>query len=60
MTTKPKVKEPEWEIPRIRGKSAVHVGYVLAPDEKSAIRAAIKEYNITNLNNQKRLAARRR
>jgi 1,2-phenylacetyl-CoA epoxidase PaaB subunit len=55
-----KAKEPEWEITRIRGKSAVHVGYVHAPDEKSALAAAIKEYKIISFNDQMRLAARRR
>ena len=60
MTTKPKAKEPEWEITHIRGKAAVHIGYVHAPDEKSAIAAAIKEYKIVDPNDLKRLAARRR
>ena len=58
---KPKAhKQPEWEITHIRGKAAVHVGYVHAPNEKSAIAAAIKEYKITDPNDLKRLAARRR
>ena len=60
MTTKPKAKEPEWEITHIRGKAAVHIGYVHEPDEKSAIVAAIREYKIVEPNDLKRLAARRR
>jgi hypothetical protein len=60
MTTKPKANELEWEITRIRGKAAVHVGYVHALDEKSAIAAAIKECKIVDPNDLKRLEARRR
>ncbi len=55
-----KAKDREWEVTRIKGKAAVFVGFVRAPDEKSAIEAAIREYKITNPNDQRRLAARPR
>ena len=45
---------------RFRGRAAVFVGFVRAADEKSAIETAIKEYKITNKEQQRRLVARRR
>jgi len=35
------------------------IGYVEAPDQEQAIRAAIREFAITNPEHQKRLAAQR-
>jgi len=55
-----KSTEYSWSIYRIRGTPAVLVGIVGAPDEKAAIKKAIEEYKITNLEQQKRLVARRR
>jgi hypothetical protein len=53
-------KDHVWEITRVRGKATFYVGTVEAPDEKSAIEAAIKEYKIIKPNDQMWLAARRR
>ncbi len=55
-----KTKEHAWEITRIKGSPAAFVGIVHAPDEDSAIKAAIAEFKITNKEQQKRLVARRR
>jgi hypothetical protein len=46
-----------WKIVRIRGNKAETVGTVPAPDEKAAIRAAIKQYKIDKPEQQRRLAA---
>jgi hypothetical protein len=35
------------------------IGYVEAPDEEQGIRAAIREYRITDPEHQRRLAAQR-
>jgi hypothetical protein len=51
-------KELRWKITRIRGNRAELVGMVAAADEKAAIKAAIKDYHITNPEQQRRLAAR--
>jgi hypothetical protein len=51
-------KLSNWRVIRIRGNKAELVGTVPAADEKSAIRAAIKEYKIGNPEQQRRLAAR--
>jgi hypothetical protein len=51
-------KESRWKITRIRGNRAELVGTVAAADEKAAIKAAIKDYHITNPEQQRRLAAR--
>ena len=48
-----------WRVIRLRGSPALWVGEVDAPDEPSAIEAAIKIYNITDPEHQKRLAVRR-
>jgi hypothetical protein len=45
-------------ITRIRGNRAELLGVVTAPDEKSAIKVAIKEYQISDPEKQRRLAAR--
>ena len=46
-----------WLIYRIRGTPAQFVGSVQAPDEQSAIKEAIKEFGITDPEQQKRLIA---
>jgi len=51
-------KTHEWEISLIR-KRAQHVGYIEAPDAESAIKAAIKKFEIKDPEKQKRLAAQR-
>ena len=51
-------KLSNWRVIRIRGNKAELVGAVPAADEKSAFRAAIKEYKIDNPEQQRRLAAR--
>jgi hypothetical protein len=48
-----------WRVIRLRGSPALWVGDVDAPDEPSAIEAAIKIYNITDPEHQRRLAVRR-
>jgi hypothetical protein len=60
MAVKPRTKGREWEITRTRGNTAFYIGTVEALDEKSAIEAAIKEYQITKPNDQMWLAARLR
>jgi hypothetical protein len=50
---------PEWRIIRIKGSPAAYVGRVRAADETEAIRKAIHEFQITNPEEQKRLAAQR-
>jgi len=47
-------------IYRLRGTPAVFVGMVEAPDETTAIKKAIAEFNITDTEQQKRLIAQRR
>jgi hypothetical protein len=47
-----------WRVIRLRGSPALWVGDVDAPDEPSAIEEAIKIYNITDPEHQKRLAVR--
>jgi hypothetical protein len=48
-----------WAISRIKGTPAVEIGWVDAPDAKTAIKEAIERYGITNREQQKRLVARR-
>jgi len=52
-------KEHLWEVYRLKGSPAAFVGAVYAPDEKTALKAAIKELKITNPEHQKRLVVRR-
>jgi len=52
-------KQIQWEIYRLKGSPAAFVGIVYGPDEKSALKAAIKEFKITNPEQQKRLLIRR-
>jgi hypothetical protein len=52
--------EYSWSIYRLRGTPAAFIGIVDAPDEASAIKKAIEDYNITDPEGQKRLIAQRR
>lgn len=59
MAKKP-VPTHTWEITRIKGTPAVVLGRVEdEPDAESAIKAAIKKFEITDPAQQARLAARR-
>jgi hypothetical protein len=44
-----------WFVYRIRRTPAQFIGLMYAPDEKAAIREAIKEFEITDPEHQKRL-----
>jgi hypothetical protein len=48
-----------WRIARIRSTPAEIIGYVEAPDAETAIKEAIREYEITDPEKQKRLIAQR-
>jgi len=48
-----------WRIIRLKASPAVELGTVEAPDADTAIQVAIKEFEITNPEHQRRLAARR-
>jgi hypothetical protein len=52
-------KDLRWEVLRVTGSSPAFEGIVYAPDEKSALKAAITELKITNPEHQKRLIVRR-
>jgi 1,2-phenylacetyl-CoA epoxidase PaaB subunit len=47
-----------WEVMRLKASPAAFVGLVYAPDEKSALKQAIKEFEIRR-EDQKRLLVRR-
>jgi len=47
-----------WAIVLIRGTPAAVIGHVEAPDAASAIKEAIRQFNITDPKQQRRLAAR--
>jgi hypothetical protein len=51
---KPAPKLHTWAISRIKGTPAVEIGRVEAPDAESAIKEAIRHFNITDLVQQKR------
>jgi hypothetical protein len=53
---KSKRQELQWEIRRLKASPAALVGLVEAPDEASAIKRAVKEYEIRP-EDQKRLIA---
>jgi hypothetical protein len=55
---RPEKKLYSWEITLIRERGNL-LGHVDAPDEKAAIEEAIKVFQITNPEQQKRLFARR-
>jgi hypothetical protein len=54
-------KQPtKWEVYRpIKGSLGAFIGVVEAPDETSALKAAIREFGIINPEHQKRLFVRR-
>lgn len=58
MSKKP-VKQYEWRITRIKSTPAALYGAVTAREAASAIKQAIKEFEITNPDHQKRLVAQR-
>jgi hypothetical protein len=69
MSRPPKKQAPEpaaiakrysWAIYRLTGTPAKLPGHVQAADEESAIKQAIEEFGITNVQLQKRLLAQRR
>ncbi len=47
-----------WEVYRLKGAAGAFLGSVHAADEGAAIKAAIKQFEITNPDHQKRLYAR--
>jgi hypothetical protein len=40
-------KQHRWRISRMRSTRALFLGYVYAPDEKTALQQAIKEFQVT-------------
>jgi hypothetical protein len=50
---------PEWQVMRLRASPAPLVGYVSARDEKAALQAAIKQFNVRSAD-QRRLVVLRR
>jgi hypothetical protein len=56
----PKKQDYTWYIYRLRSTPAAFVGMVEAPDEATAIKKAIAEFDITDTEQQKRLIAQRR
>jgi len=54
-------KKPiQWEVYRpIKGSPSAFIGIVEAPDETSALKAAIEDFGIVNPEHQKRLFVRR-
>jgi hypothetical protein len=54
-------KKPiKWEVYRpIKGSPGAFIGVVEAPDERSALKAAIEEFGIINIGYQKPLFVRR-
>jgi hypothetical protein len=55
----PSKKLFRWRITRLKASPAALIGYVEAADEEQAIRTAIREFEITNPEHQKRLVAQR-
>jgi hypothetical protein len=57
----PSVQRPiQWEVYRpIKGSPGAFIGIVGAPDETSALKAAIEEFGIINPEYQRRLFVRR-
>ena len=58
MAKKPHKMTITWAISRIKGTPAAVIGHVEAPDAESTIKEAIRQFNITDPAQQKRLAAR--
>ncbi len=59
MPKKSKQKKPiQWKVYRLTASPAAFVGIVHAPDEKAALKAAVKEFAITP-QDQDRLLIRR-
>jgi hypothetical protein len=54
---RPNPKMFEWLITRIRSTPAALIGHVEAPDAEQAIKEAIRQFGITDPEQQKRLAA---
>ena len=51
-------REIDWRISRISGKRSVYLGVIRAPkDQAAAIKAAIKRFEITDPEQQRRLVA---
>jgi hypothetical protein len=59
MAKKPDTELPVWEISRIKGTPATVLGRISALDAKTAIKEWIEKYQITDEEQQMRLAARR-
>jgi hypothetical protein len=57
MAKPPAPKLFQWRITRIRATPAALIGYVNAPDAEQAIKEAIREFGITDPEQQRRLAA---
>jgi hypothetical protein len=57
MAKRPSTKMYEWRITRIRSTPAALIGHVEAPNAEQAIQEAIREFGITDAQQQKRLAA---
>jgi len=56
---KKKISDSEWRITLISGKRGHVYGRVSAGNADEAVKRAIKEFEITNPEHQKRLAAQR-
>ena len=55
-----KKKPTQWEVYRpIKGSPGAFIGVIEAPDETSALKAAIEQFGIINPEYQKRLFVRR-
>jgi len=52
-------RETEWEVIRLKATPAAFVGWVQAPDKATALRTAIKQFNIRR-EDQSRLLIRPR
>jgi hypothetical protein len=52
-----KKKEMKWRVVRIQGARAAEICVLNARSEEAAIKAAIKEFEISDPSQQKRLAA---
>jgi len=60
-TASPRQQETyRWRISRLKATPAQYIGEVEAPDEASAIKKAIEEFQITDRWKQSRLVAQRR